>query len=275
LNYRRNNTPNCALPHAFILLTALLALLNSGCNFRQNQITRTTSFNPHVGRQINQVDITTFLSSRVVLLASNDQPLAQLLTNGTPELPPRINLGCAAAIDPRGYFLTAAHNLKHPMVELFRISSPKTFSIVPARVVWKASDVAILHVQYTLDQTFDWATEIQKHDPVIAVGLSWTEKDLNGFELMGGKIFRHTMPKGEAGILEVASDVPVQSGDSGGPLVDSEGRLIGINVRATPPFFQHLFSKRAFPTIAQRPDPKWLAGIIEKDAATRLSPGNP
>jgi hypothetical protein len=125
-----------------------------------------------------------------------------------------------------------------------------------------------------LEHTFDLADDIHKDEPVLAVGLSWTNRtigQLRGFGFMGGRILDYSQRKEEGGDWNVPTDVPLQSGDSGGPLVDSEGHLVGINVRGTPPFVHWILPKSTFPMITARPNRKWLSDVIEKDVATRLA----
>ena len=94
-----------------VFAIASLMLLNSGCALRRSEATRTNSFRPHIGQQIDQVEVQSFLSSRVALLIAGDK-LPAFPTNGFTISPGKdfeAQLGCATAIDRRGYYLTAAH----------------------------------------------------------------------------------------------------------------------------------------------------------------------
>jgi hypothetical protein len=91
-------------------------LLNSGCAFRQKEATRVSSFQPYAGQNINGVKAKEFLYTRVALLISDDQPPGQKGTNGDMVLH-NCALGCAAAVDRRGYFLTAAHCHVHKAID--------------------------------------------------------------------------------------------------------------------------------------------------------------
>ena len=184
--------------------------------------------------------------------------------------------GCAAAVDPRGYFLTAAHCIEDKPVYLVFIQPGKVVWAQRARVVWRpdlkndAPDLALLHVSGKLDNVFEWSEDPHASGPVMAVGLSLSlkEKALQGYQHMGGKILGHEKRKGEKHESLVLHDIPLQSGDSGGPLVDAEARLVGINVRARPPILRFLLPGIQYPrSEAERPDGKWLAEIIEKDSA--------
>ncbi|MES2923592.1 MAG: serine protease [Verrucomicrobiota bacterium] len=272
-------TADTALKQGIVSVAAILMLLNLGCTFRQSENLRAASFTPHAGRRIGRVDAGTFLQSRVALLVSSDRDPASKWLAGDPHVPAGSDLGCAAAIDGRGYFLTAAHCLTHRFVYLILFDS-RTTRALRARVVWQGhsrkgqSDLAILHVRRMLDHTLDWADGVHTDEPVMAVGLSWTDKpnrNLRGFEWMGGRILRSSKLKGEEGDFNVGTDVPLQPGDSGGPLVDAEGRLIGINVQGTPPLVHKVLPGWMFPMIAERPNRAWLRETIGNDVARRPS----
>ena len=258
-------------------ILAFVLLLNASCAYRQSESIRTSSFKAYAGRLIGQADIETFLQSRVALLISSDQNPTNKWAAGDMHAPADSNYGCAAMIDRRGYFLTAAHCLKHKFIYLI-LNDSKTTWALRASVIWRGDtqkrqpDLAILHVHRMLDYAFDWSDEVHKDESVMAIGLLWTNepsRDLRGFELMSGRILDFNMLGGESGDFSVATDVPLQPGDSGGPLVDGEGRLIGINVQGTPPFVHRILPKRMFPMIAERPNQKWLQETIEEDVARR------
>ncbi len=253
-------------------------LLNAGCQFRQSEATRAGSFAPYVGRPIGQVDAATYLESRVALLVSSEHDVATKWRAGDWHVPVGSGMGCATAVDSRGYYLTAGHCVGPKFIYLIIYDSySRNGWALRARVVWQGEskkgqpDLAILHVQRTLDHTFDWADGVPKDGTVMAVGLAWTNRpsrNLRGLELMGGRILDDRKLKGKEGDSNVATDVPLQPGDSGGPLLDSEAHLIGINVAGTPPAVHVLLPKRFFPMLATRPNRKWLQETIEADVAS-------
>ncbi|MGC3958442.1 MAG: serine protease [Verrucomicrobiota bacterium] len=258
----------------FVLLVMVGAFLSAGCVYHQSESVRAQSFAPHADRKLGGVEAEQFLRARVTLLVSSDPASQPRATNAAIRIFPHSNLGCAVAIDPRGYYLTAAHNLVHEEAYLF-VASNRTISVMPARVVWRGirrrgqPDLAILHVPTTLEYTFAWASEVQADEVALAVGLSWGEGKFSGFGLVGGKILNCRKSKSDVGELLVANDLPLQSGDSGGPLVDAEGRLIGINVQGTPPVVHWVLPRRVFPMLAERPQQSWLRETIEADVAGR------
>jgi S1-C subfamily serine protease len=271
-----NPTIERFLKQRLALAAAVVMLTSTGCAWRVKEATRINSFKPFAGRLFGQDEVDTFLTSRVAFLVATDQFPTNAWLAGDRHIPTNSSLGCAAAIDRRGYFLTAAHCLCRKAVYLILYeSNTNEYSIwvMRARVVWQGDyhagqpDLAILRVRRMLDRTFDWADEVSKDEPVMAVGMSWTNANLRGFELMGGKVLDCGKVKGKEGYLELANDVPLQPGDSGGPLVDSAGRLVGINVEGIPPIMRWLLPGMLASNVTERPDRNWLTDLIEADVA--------
>lgn len=249
--------------------------LACGCAYRQSEAVRAASFSPYTQQRIGQEDIRAYLCSRVAFVTTSDENPTNKWATGDFRLPDVSNLGCAAMIDSRGYFLTAAHCLNHSFIYLIYDDLPVTRAM-RARVVWQGDwrngqpDLAILQVRRPLKLTFDWADEIHIDQLVIAVGMAWTNhpyRQPQRAQLMAGKILATNKLKAAEGFLRVANNLPLQPGDSGGPLVDEQGRLIGINVQGTPPSVHWILPKRVLPMVAERPNLNWLRAIIEKDAA--------
>lgn len=260
-----------------ILLVCLLALgPGSGCAFRQKESVRVGSFQSHAGQTIGGVAIESYLASRTAALTASDRLTDQGMETGV--IPEGAYFGCAAAIDPRGYYLTAAHNLRSDTIYLLQFENGRKVRALRARVVWRGDrepvprDLAILHVHRALDRTFDWAEIPAQHSAVLAVGLSWQDLTLRGFQFMGGHLSGPPPNKLAETHPLIATDIPLQSGDSGGPLLDTKGRLIGINVRAAPPLARLILPRKITDSYAESPRPERLAEIIEKDHAARFSP---
>jgi S1-C subfamily serine protease len=212
------------------------------------------------------------------MVVSCDQILTNQPAGGNLRLPAGSGFGCAAAIDPRGYFLTASHCLTRKEAYLIVYSS-NMVRAVRARVVWQGKtkheqpDVGILHIPLELTHTFAWAPDIATDEPVMAVGLAWTnrpDRELRGFALLAGRVLGHRESKRDIAYSCIENDIPLQSGDSGGPLVDLEGRLLGVNVRATPPLVHKVLSDRFFPTVAHRPNQAFLRQLIEEDVSSHF-----
>lgn len=268
-------TVHAALKPWLVPVVVIWMLLNAGCAFQQSEATRSKSFAPHLGQHFGGVDARTFLKTRVALLVSCARNPTNNGVTGDLHLPNGSNVGCAVAVDCRGYFLTAAHCITHKFIHLV-VYDDKAVPVLRARVVWLGDsqkgqpDLAILHVQRALDNTFDWVDEVKKDEPVIAFGLAWTNTPSRipgGFELMGGKILDLTRLNSKECDFNVATDVPLQPGDSGGPLIDTKGHLLGINVEGTPPIVHAILPERVFPTLTLHPRHAWLQNIIEEDVA--------
>lgn len=260
-----------------LLLVCLLALgLGPGCAFRQKESLRVGSFQPHAGHAIDGVALESYLASRTAALTASDRLTDRDMQAGV--IPEGAYFGCAAAIDPRGYYLTAAHNLRSDILYLLQFESGRKVRALHAHVVWRGDqapdgqDLAILHVSRPLAHTFAWADIPEANAAVLAVGLRWQDDTLRSFQSMGGHLAGPPPDKLAETHRLIATDIPLQSGDSGGPLLDTDGRLLGINVRAAPPLARLILPRQITDSYAEYPRPEQLAAIIEKDHVTRFSP---
>ena len=253
-----------------------LVLFASGCasrQFLQDPGTRARSFAPYANHLVGLVDVRTFLLPRVALITSDTALPPPEWRRGTMVL--RGNFGCAAAIDSRGYFLTAAHCVDcDKPIYLVRAEPEMPARARRARVVWRGNrragepDLAIVHIPETLTRVFEWAGDVAENDPVMAVGVDRTVNSINGPDWLGGKILESRPPAGNDDNPTLLHDVPIQRGDSGGPLLNEQARLIGINVEGRVGFLRMLLpNARASAGIAERPDRKRIMEIIENDAA--------
>ena len=258
-----------------VLALAAVALGLSGCvsrQFLQDPEVRARSFTPHSDRYIGFTNVRDYLAPRVALLATGEGLPPPEWRSGTMII--RGYMSCAAAIDRRGYFLTAEHCVDDGAVYLIRAEPGAPPRARRARVVWRGNrkeggpDLAILHIPETLGYVFEWADDVAENDPVMAVGLDRTPKVIKGPAWLGGKILKLGRSEGDEGNPTVLHDVPLQRGDSGGPLLNEKARLIGINVEGRLGLFRSLLpNARASEGVAERPDRKWVEELIEKDAA--------
>ena len=239
---------------------------------------RTNSFQPFASRQFEGVDARTFLDSRVALLFVSDHfpPTNEFLASfrSNHVITGVEGSGCAAAVDNRGYFLTAAHCVAgkefRMMGREFKTNGV-ILRIMSPRVVWQGDrrkgepDLAILRIKRPIDCAFALTDEVEKNAPVKAVGM--LRKDSTVFmamEFLGGTITGSQRRTGSVGGAIVTTDVPLQPGDSGGPLVDTKGRLVGIDTELFyPP--RHWLLPGGYLSHSEHPDWKWVKDIIEKD----------
>ncbi len=206
---------------------------------------RDASFAPYRETHIGDETVAHFLAARTgVIIAA-----VELTFDQDPHDPHRIGFraldgigrgaqfGSAAAIDPRGYFLTAAHVVRQgPLTVLFNDGA--FVRHCPARVVWIGDhapghpDLALVHIDAKLPATFTWSGQGAAGDAVFAAGLNYGDKEQPRFDL--GFVAGHLekVPKAEPrpeATVDFTARLPLHPGDSGGPLVDAEGGLLGIN----------------------------------------------
>jgi S1-C subfamily serine protease len=195
----------------------------------------------------------------------------------------KFEFGSAAAIDRRGYFITARHVVADgTTLNIFwhdggQIEAP-TWHHAVARLVWRSPlgdkmDLAILCVPIPLRSAFEWARAVQPGEQVAASGCGRSPAEMFRFNLagVGGKVSAvvghdDDRPRWS----EVIHDAPLYFGDSGGPLVNLRGELLGFNtgvgadihfMPATTTFFGR----------ATRPDVDWLRRIIAFDFVRHTS----
>jgi Trypsin-like peptidase domain len=265
---------------AFLLV--VLCASGAGCVHLSSPTERDASFLPYNGVKVGEESLWNYLLVRSGILHGAES----LETTSTGEhsfrftSKPPLNSGTAAAIDQRGYFLTAAHCVEEGQFRLAFLRDGK-LQVDRPRIVWRGDekkgepDLAILCVSRPIGRTFQWAAEFTNGSPVVDLGLS----------IEGRPPHLKTQPTCVAGrVLKVSEALsadyldytvvshssPLRPGDSGGPLVLSDGRLLGINVMVRPDFqWSHLSFEQH--SEAHRPDLLWLRKIIDADAA--LFPG--
>jgi S1-C subfamily serine protease len=253
-----------------------LCLCSAGCVHYSTSADRDASFSTYRTSKLGQVHLRQFLIARSAILVRAEQlQVNPSGTNADTALVSGTNSwrGNAAAIDCRGYFLTAAHCVKEGPVWLAFLNEGKV-QVQPACVVWRGDtsnehpDLALLKVSLPLQQVFEWATECTNGSAVLAVGSIMNKQRVVKTQCMAGKVLRlEERTSSSPPSTLVYHSLPLRHGDSGGPLVSTEGRLVGINVGGeVGPNWAHL-SIEPLCYWAQRPDLEWLQAIINQDAA--------
>jgi S1-C subfamily serine protease len=184
---------------------------------------------------------------------------------------PYTRWGAAAAIDARGYFLTAAHCVQPGPVYLY-VQGRVEKRLYQARIVWAgqgqdAPDLALIYVPTPGVKIFDWADLPKPGDSLLGEGTHFSDGVI-GADFFWGEVREVCQKSSVPGATIIYHDGPAQGGDSGGPVLSKDGRLIGINTDVT-----HLlriggvYWKTARTRgVAIRPESGWLQGMIERDA---------
>lgn len=259
------------------IILLILCFLSAGCVHYSTTANRDASFFPCGGAKVGQVSLRDFLVARSAVLLKADQlSVTHSDTNSRTFSIMGKNSwhGIAAAIDRRGYFLTAAHCLEKGPLWLMFLNEGK-MQAQRVRVVWrgevskKQPDLAILNVSLPLQQVFEWATEFADGNSALAVGLNSDKPQTLKTQCMAGKILK--LLEGSEAIPPhytlISHNVPVHPGDSGGPLVSTDGYLLGINVGGEIRLQWRRLSVEPLYYYAQRPDLEWLRQIIDQDVA--------
>jgi hypothetical protein len=255
----------------------IFCFFSAGCVHYNTLARRDASFSAYAGTKVGQVSLREFLLVRSAVLFEGGQfsVIASSTNSGILWIKsPVSGIGSAAAIDRRGYFLTAAHCVKNGPVTLVFLDEGQMVA-QSARVVWcgdvskKEPDLAILRVSIPLQDVFDWMPTLTNGERIVAVGVSPVPYHPTQIQCMAGKILR--LAQGSAAVdphyICISHDAPLHHGDSGGPLVSTDGRLVGINRSVDIGFQWKRFSIEPVSGNAQRPDIGWLNELIRHDVA--------
>ncbi len=275
---RNMRSKTTGAPTGIFLL--VFCLFSAGCVRYSTPAKRDASFSPYAGAKVGQVSLREFLLARSAVLFEGGQ--LSVTVSGTNSrflwIQGTISaFGAAAAIDRRGYFLTAAHCVKKGPITLVFLDQGQ-LEAQSARVVWrgdvskKEPDLAVLQVSLPLQEVFDWTPAFTNGESIVAVGVSPVPHQPMKTQCMAGKILR--IAGGPEAVVphytRISHDAPLHHGDSGGPLVSIDGRLVGINCNLDLEFQWKHFSIEPVFADAQRPDLEWLGQLIQQDA-TRQS----
>jgi hypothetical protein len=254
---------------------AVLAAGLAGCYHPSSTPERKASFAPYADLKLDEPSI-----GRPVSLEGYLALRSGLLTRaGTTG----VSVGSVAAIDSRGYYLTAAHcvegkavGLQVPCVTIDRSSTPPVVKIEvtfrTAEVVWRGDvakgepDLAVLYDRRPPDAVFSWETDPKAGVSVVGAGVDY-EKRIVDFTAggLGGKLLGTQTMKSPIGPWTgLVTSLPAHAGDSGGAVATIDGHLLGITYAVRLGRFS---GPRT--TYASRPDLAWLRRIIDEDFAHR------
>ncbi len=236
------------------LLPALLlggACRFEGASLQEKSVSALSIANVYVGEEL----LASYVARRAPML------LAGVRLEATERAARFEYFSTATAIDARGYYLTSAHGIDPPPLQLYW---PGAHTLVPARVVWSCDDLdlALIHAA-GVRAAFPWAPaeSIGVHEPVASGGYPGGE-----FHEAAGAVLRVEALRPDCESMDavrIVHDAPLRIGDSGGPLVDLAGRLLGIDTsgeRIPLPGFTTV-------SVAVRPDLARIRELIEIDQA--------
>ena len=258
------------------LLLVILCLFCEGCVHYSTPAERDASFSPYKDVKVGQESLRKYLLDRsAALFMAEELDTTRVSTNIIRIINTSMWRGTAAAIDRRGYFLTAAHCLERGQFWVAFLRAGK-IQVERARIVWrgdvakKEPDLAVLSIATPIDQAFEWATEFTNGTPIMDVGLSLNDHSrVLKTQCMAGKILKVSDGSGTSPphYTVISHDSPLRHGDSGGPLILSDGQLLGINVSGDIGIqWRHLLIEPLYYE-AHRPNLEWLREVIDKDAA--------
>lgn len=224
------------------VLTSLLVL--PACSgLRANEEAKGASIVPWRTARIGDAPALQFLLRRtgVVLSGadgfapnSNEPRLGGVPTRGGTNLRTVSGAACAA-IDIRGYWLTAAHCVvDQPLLIVTNDGSELRWW--PARIVWSGQepggkdgvDLALLQASGAPFGVLDLAELPPDEGFVLCAG-----SGLGSGRFAAGRITGVSGSTVDASFTEIHHDAPLSVGDSGGPVILADGALVGVDVLTT------------------------------------------
>lgn len=260
------------LPRAIFIVACASLAGGAGCHQAPTTAQRNASYERHAAARVHDDRIGATISI-------HDYVLLRTAGLGRSE-GGKSSFGLAAALDRRGYYLTAAHCVPEDKVSVYVVhpssqsekNGGAAFVHQTMEVVWRGDlsrgepDLAILYHPRPPEAVFAWASEMKPGEVVFAGGTNYDRREITslGLGCIAGQLLgtaEHT--SSARPWTQVVSTVPMHPGDSGGPLVTAEGRLLGINA------FYHPRKLGADLASAVRPDLAWLRGALDADYARR------
>lgn len=272
------------MARALLLALVLQAAISSRTDAAQipGVLSRTGTLQTIGLEKARQLEFEARRKTAIVLTGHSVKPTVtnahtiNVIISAPPESEAHLGVALAAAIDRRGYFLTAAHVAAIEPLSLIFYDG-KQLHASPARVVAKVSclkheadrklDVAVLQVDAELDDVFEWAdlSEIRRSAFLFQIGRAIHQSsDTHG--IIGPVSFVGKFKKMiglRGGGTAIRTDMPAARGDSGGPVLTLEGKLLGIECGSVRPFLRRGYE------LANRPDLNWLRDVTDRDSQPR------
>ena len=219
---------NPAWSALFTLALALVGGAGCGSVKEVTELEREISFAPFESNQVGSESLREFVLQRTALLVNindlkvlDEEDPSQFVVGGNLNESGDLVFGSAAAIDRRGYFVTAAHCVEDRKVSLvfWNGTEPEAKA---ARVVFQGkrplgeSDFAVLHVPTRLSDVFRWGAMPEPGTEVVSAGVS-DRGALFALEPVGGRIMG-VEDRDYEGIRSaiLSHDSPLERGNSGG-----------------------------------------------------------
>lgn len=239
---------------------------------------RAETFAPFASRRVGDAFLSDFIAQRTALLVGGmpDEAMRSHAFGSMSEAVKAAHgkhaLGTAAAVDRRGYFLTAAHCIRWQPLHVVYPDGGDV-RVARARVVWhgdprkEGSDLAVVAIGEPLREVFAWAETVAVGDAVLGAGPNYDGAERFGLGFFSGVAVKlESNPDSKPPGTTLYHTGPMHLGDSGGPLTTPDGKLVGINVGDIHELNVFRLSyKRA--ARAHRPNPALLRELIERDAA--------
>jgi len=241
-----------------------------GCANLATRQEKEDSFRSFALRRLGGQSLREFIQQRTALLVAGAKPIgvdvhAEDVGVGLKPTDPdgKVDVSSAAAIEPDGYFLTAAHCL-HRQPAFLVFSGANGPLALPARVVWEPTpaaeadyDLAIVKVEAKLPAYFEMGD-----DSAEGGGEAVVTSGANGEA--GGMLLQVTRtdadPSGKLpAVYTLIHNLPLSHGDSGGPLITLDGKLIGIEILVRGVYIGPREG------VALGVERGWVEGVIERD----------
>jgi S1-C subfamily serine protease len=277
---------------AFLLLAVVCFAASCGQPPQSTATERAASFTSHANRRIEGVLAREFLEARYgfLIVGASDVTITRGQAGAGDVYAVRPgarggSVASAVAIDPRGYFLTAAHVLDPAKGDILLMHYDGTaMQVERARTVWRGDfqgggpDLGIIQIERRLKTVAHWAPAVRAGEVVLGIGPVGGPLPRKAAPLTrergyyAGEILAKEAPAGTPPWQRIEHSCPSRPGDSGAPLFNLRGELIGIQssgvstARWIGPF-KVFDAPRKY--LVRPLDPGAITALIEQDALAK------